>query len=145
MEPNKRNAIPLDEPDYRALGLPEPSAVRDGADPRLGMTVPDGFFADMQRRVEAEIDRTERIARLRRLRPWGVAASVVLIVGLFTLIGGARRAADAPAAGADLVAQLPAAEADAVSAATESEAEADMLLASLSDYDIYEAFYADLD
>lgn len=153
MEINRQYHLPAEEPDYGALGLPEPAAVRGEERGRIGMTVPEGFFADMQRRVEAEIDRMEheaemareeeqeymaREVRLRRLRRWSVAASVVLVVGIFALVGS--RWSDVPAETAGYASLGTEAETDA-----ESEGEDDMLFAGLSDYDIYEAFYADAD
>lgn len=143
MNPNKQYTLRTDEPDYAALGMPEPAEVQSEVGRRVGMTVPEGFFAEMQRRVEAEIDRTEHIARLRRLRRWSVAASVALIVGLFTLALG-RWDTEHPVAAEPAVATaalLPSADVEAA----EGETDDDMLLARLSDYDIYEAFFADLE
>ena len=96
--------------------------------------------------MEAVIDADEAARRdtpVVAMRPaaWrryvGIAASVLVVVGLTTWFNAARRSAPASVG---LVATTTAeSDATATDAATMAD---DMMLASLSDFDIYESLYA---
>ena len=113
-----------------------------------GMKVPDGFFADFQQSLELKIDElearkvreeapsilSEQQHRSHRLPWWSVAASVALIAGLFVWFNPAKTTdPNAPES------YMPVAEA----MVENSDLSESMMLASLSDYDIYEALYAE--
>lgn len=110
-----------------------------------GMKVPEGFFEGFRKNLELKIDEFEagkarqeapaiRPAS-RRIPWWSVAASVALIAGLFAWFSPR---ATSPAGPADT--NMPAiAEANTET----TDLSESMMLASLSDYDIYEALYVE--
>ncbi len=115
-----------------------------------GMTVPEGFFADFQKNLELKIDELEaqkaqRTAPTLPLEPqaaagshhilwWSIAASVALITGLFVWFSPREAAYNETLAG-------EAVTAEAISET--SDLSESMMLASVSDYDIYEALYSE--
>lgn len=113
-----------------------------------GMKVPEGFFADFQQSLELKIDeiearkakeeapsiRPEQQSRDRHLPWWSVAASVALIVGLFAWFNPTKTT----------VADVPDSNRMTAEVSGESsDLSESMMLASLSDYDIYEALYTE--
>lgn len=107
-----------------------------------GMTVPEGFFDNFQQAMEQQIDayeaaRRPKVHRTLRLKfvLWvSAAACLGLLVGLALpkLYDAATLSIDAPAADEY-------AEADGIE--TQEQLEQDVMLASLSDYDIFEYYY----
>ena len=109
------------------------------------MKVPEGFFSDFQKNLELKIDEFEArkahqeapaIRPASRYLPWwSVAASVALIVGLFAWLSP-RPTSPAGPEGAN----MPSLAETSTETTDLSES---MMLASLSDYDIYEALYVE--
>lgn len=115
--------------------------------PSAGMTVPEGFFADFRERMERQIDAYEAKRAVRqslwsRLRGHAlgrrvlyvasVAACVVLLVGIFPAVRSLT--------GSD-VASVPVLADEASGEYIHDQDVADFMLANVSDYDIYMAYY----
>ncbi len=111
--------------------------IKDFGTHDTGMKVPEGYFEDFNKRMEALIDEQEapvsapKISMWARVKPWMyMAATFTAFVLMFRVMIN-------PTATEDRNAQLAAAE--------EQTAYEDVLYASLSDYDLYEYLYPDSD
>lgn len=120
---------------------------------QTGMFVPEGFFAEFQSKLEAKIDsETEHTEQdvpaicehptvwqkyRRMVTRWSVAACVCLIVGLFGIFAWQSADTNEPVQ----TAQTDSSKSMDEIEMNELERE-DYMLASLTDYDIYEYFYA---
>ena len=109
-----------------------------------GMTVPEGFFEDFARQMEAQIDSlpSEQVstkvvslhdARRKNLLCWsGIAVAAALLTLLFSPLWLDVSVGETLDGQNSLFAETE-----------ESSVQEEWLLASVSDYDIYEYFYGD--
>lgn len=113
----------------------------------LGLTVPEHFFEDFRAEMEQKIDAyeaqraaspaTRRHLNLRRR--WFLWTSVAACLGL--LIGLASPVRLTPSASTPVATTDEYADADL--SESQDQLEQDVMLASLSDYDIFEYYYYD--
>ena len=97
-----------------------------------GMFVPEGFFADFQKNLEQQIDKP--VQRHIPIRRWSIAASICLILGLTPLLW---HIANHPT-------ENPQSELLSETISSEDLNSEEIFTSTISDYDIYEYFYADL-
>lgn len=98
-----------------------------------GMYVPEGFFAEFQKNLEKQIDK--KVQRHIIVRRWSIAASICLILGLMAFTWNLfDRQSAVPQT--ELLAESP--------VETEDLNTEEIFTSTISDYDIYEYFYADL-
>lgn len=99
-----------------------------------GMYVPDDFFQKFQTELEKKID--EKAQKRLSIRRWSIAASICLLIGLAPvawIIFGSEGNTSIVTEGEMY------AEAESEDINTD-----DIMVTAISDYDIYEYFYADL-
>lgn len=96
-----------------------------------GMFVPDGFFAEFQKNLEQQIDKN--VQRHILIRRWSIAASICLILGLTPLLWSIS----------DNKSQNPQPELLTETSVEDLNSE-EIFTSTISEYDIYEYFYADL-
>lgn len=99
-----------------------------------GMFVPDGFFAEFQKDLEKKID--QKVHRHIIIQRWSIAASICILVGLIpavchTLVNSSQPSETVMVA-------------ENTVEATEDFSSEELFVSTVSDYDIYETFYADL-
>lgn len=97
-----------------------------------GMFVPEGFFAEFHKDLERQIDQKEQ--RSITIRRWSIAASICLILGLIPF---AWNLFDKEATAGPQPVMIAETEVEDMN----SE---EIFTSTISDYDIYEYFYADL-
>ncbi len=97
-----------------------------------GMFVPEGFFADFQKNLEQQIDK--KVHRYTLVRRWSIAASICLILGLTPLFWNV----------ADSNSETTQPELLSESSSVDDLNSEEIFTSTISDYDIYEYFYADL-
>lgn len=112
---------------------------------RAGMTVPEGFFEQFQKQMEAKIDTLEAVKQMPvvempvrrawKLPKWSVAAAIALLMGVgfvaYSLVFDTMPADEA----SSTIAQAEAGE--------EEYSMEDMVMRSVNDYELYE-LYCDL-
>lgn len=137
--------LSLDEPQL-------PKALSDARRNHGGMTVPDGFFTQFERKMNAVIDaevmahgqdaaaESPRPAVLNWRRWASIAAAVVVVVALSLVVrmqNGSDASADSPSSLAAL------GEGNSAEAAEVQDQIEDGVMAAVSDYDVFD-LYCDL-
>lgn len=101
-----------------------------------GMFVPDGFFAEFQKDLEKKID--QKVRRHILIQRWSIAASIALIVGLIPAVSHVLVKSSQPQEAVVMAENTIQVEAE------EDFSSEEMVTYCVSDYDIYETFYAGL-
>lgn len=97
-----------------------------------GMYVPEGFFAQFQKDLDKEINM--KMHRKLILQRWSIAAGICVVLALTPFIWNATSSQPEP--------QQNIAEVQDIQ--NDENAAEDVLVSSVSDYDIYEYYFADL-